>query len=153
MASHDPQSVSLLGVIGTLNRLQKDGVIGEWAIFGSVAYSLWTEPITTGDVDILIPVENDVEYARQESAVARVGSGFAPGGFGVELHGARVELLPTTMSQLYADALHDAAQHTIRGEPVRLVTPPYLIMMASSPGAATRRVACMMSKEQKGSSC
>ena len=130
MTSQHPQSVSLLGVIRTLNQLQKDGVIGEWAIFGSVAYSLWTEPVTTGDVDVLIPVENDLEYARQLSAVARVGSGFAASGFGVQLHGTRVELLPSTMSQLYADALHNAAKHTIRGETVRLVTPPYLVVMA-----------------------
>ncbi|MBI4310253.1 MAG: hypothetical protein HY681_00620 [Chloroflexi bacterium] len=130
MSAQNPSGVSLLGVIRTLNQLQQDGAIGEWAIFGSVAYSLWTEPITTGDVDVLISVENDLEYARQLSAVAGVGSGFAASGFGVELHGTRVELLPSTLSQLYADALRNAAPHTIKGETVRLVTPPYLIVMA-----------------------
>lgn len=47
-------------VLLTLNRLKAEGAIREYAIGGAVAVSLWTEPVATQDLDVIITVSADV---------------------------------------------------------------------------------------------
>ena len=48
---------TLSKTLGVLNEMQRDGVIGEYAIGGAIAAFYYLEPAATFDVDVFIPLE------------------------------------------------------------------------------------------------
>lgn len=99
------------------------GKIVDWAVYGSVAYSLWTSPITTGDIDILVPARTADERERQVDAIMAVSNK------GV-LAGVPIEVYATALHPLYADALEHALRTRVGGEPFNVVPVEHLILMA-----------------------
>lgn len=118
-------------VAKTLNQMVKDGIVRRWVIYGSVAYALWMVPLSTHDVDVMIPVKDDREYANTLTAMASAAGGFSSGGFAIRVADVRVEVFPSDTAPLYAAAFADAASlKTLNGEPVLVVRPEYLAVMA-----------------------
>jgi hypothetical protein len=46
-------------VLLLLSRLKEEGVIHDYAIGGAVAVSLWTEPVATQDLDVIVTIAGD----------------------------------------------------------------------------------------------
>jgi hypothetical protein len=46
-------------VLVLLSRLKAEGVIQDYAIGGAVAVSLWTEPVATQDLDVIVTIPGD----------------------------------------------------------------------------------------------
>ncbi len=129
--SNPESKYGLDAVASALNRMVRDRLIKGWVIYGSVAHSLWAVPLTTMDVDVLVPVKNDLEYTRALSAMATASNGFSSGGFALRIADVRVEVFPANVGPLYEAAFHDAAKmKTSAGEPVLVVRPEYLALMA-----------------------
>ncbi len=124
----NPEPGELEDVARLLNDLVRQKKLKGWAIYGSVAYSLQTEPLTTRDVDILIPADTNQEYTDQFHILSEIGDGFS--GLGILIQGVLVEIFLTLLNPMFEEAITNAKRVRIGGTIFRLFRPEYLVVMA-----------------------
>lgn len=131
-------------VLLLLSRLKTEGVIHDYAIGGAVAVSLWTEPVATQDLDVIVTIAGDphpldplrplLDWFNQQ--------GHAFEGEHVFIAGVPVQFLvawsPLVREAVAAaaDAVYDPADP--QSPTIRLIQPTYLVAMwQSDQGADT----------------
>ena len=133
-------------VLLLLSRLKADRVIHEYAIGGAVAVSLWTEPVATQDLDVIVTMVGD---AHPLDPLRPLFDWFNQHGQAIEgehvlIAGVPVQFL-VAWSPLVLEAVATAAEAVYDPEDpqsptIRLIQPTYLIAMwQTSQGAATPR--------------
>jgi hypothetical protein len=133
-------------VLLLLSRLKADGVVHDYAIGGAVAVSLWTEPVATQDLDVIVTLAADAhpldplrplwDWFNQRGQTAE--------GEHVLIAGVPVQFL-MAWSPLVREAVATAAE--TRYDPadpqsptIRLIRPTYLVAMwQTDQGADTPR--------------
>ena len=125
-------------VIATLNQMQTDGVIEQYAIGGAVGAIFYLEPATTLDVDIFVALKTVpgtsivTPKPIYDYLTAR---GCATEGEYVIIAGWPVQFLPPT-GPLGEEALAQAIGMNVEGTPVRVFTAEHLAAIALQTGRA-----------------
>jgi hypothetical protein len=110
-----------------LNKLKDDGVIGDYAICGSYAYSFYTPGLPTYDLDVLsiLPSDNDFhrlyEYFRSKNA--RIEDVY------IYIDDMPVQFLPNNISPLHHEAIIKARVVQFEGVTSKFVSIEYLIVL------------------------
>lgn len=126
--------MNIKGTIATINQMQVDRVIGQYAIGGAVAATFYTEPIDTADLDIFITLEAPegqllitldpiYEYLRSR--------GFPNNDKGdVVIFGSPVQFLPVGGNTLITEALAQSKVFDIDGVAARAFSAEHLAAIA-----------------------
>ncbi len=118
--------------LAVINQLEKDGVIGRYAIGGAVAATRYIEPIQTFDLDIFVVLPVD-SYPPSPSGLvlitpiyARLAqNGYMPQGESVVVEGWPVQFLPVH-NELVKEALERAVSVDFGSTPTRVLSAEYL---------------------------
>lgn len=113
------------GALEAINRLERDGVIGRYAIGGAMAAVFYAEPVSTFDLDIF------VAFAPLYEALA--ARGYRESGECVDIEGIPVQFLPA-YNALVEEALLKAAEVDYDGTPTRVLGCEFLIAIAVQAG-------------------
>jgi hypothetical protein len=125
--------------LAAVRALQEEGVVSGYAVGGAMAHIFWSEPTTTFDLDIFVVLQSSgmlvdlgpiYEWARQR--------GYRSEAEHIIIAGIPVQLIPTH-SDLANEAVMKAADLDYEGQPVRVITPEYLIAMSLEPSARTHK--------------
>ena len=125
-------------VIGTINEMQRDGVIERYAIGGAVGATFYLEPVATLDVDIFVAFKSQpgsslispqpiFDYLSQRGA--RVEGEY------IILSGWPVQFLPPT-GPLGEEALSQAVEMDVEGAATRVFSAEHLAALALQLGRA-----------------
>src|SRR6266513_2070866 len=130
--------VKIQDVIAMLNRMERDGVIKRYAIGGAVGATFYLEPVSTLDVDVFIAFKPERESIIVSPApifdyLKRFGCKME--GEYIVISGWPVQFLPAS-GPLLEDALDNAVQVDVEGEPARVLTAEYLATIALQTGRA-----------------
>jgi hypothetical protein len=128
--------------LDVINRMEADGIIGQYAIADAVAAFNYIEPAVTEDLDLLISFEESAD--RRKSGLVTLSSVFSylsANGYGehrnegVVIEGLPVQFLPVT-SKLEAEALANAEDIELRiseaegAVRTRVLRPQHLVAIA-----------------------
>jgi hypothetical protein len=113
--------------------LQNQGLIGEFALGGSVAFTCYAAPIPTNDIDffvlhsgsgLIVDSTMYYEWARAQ--------GFTFQGEHFIIDGVKVNIFPTD-DPLFREAIRSAVPQMICGVSIPIILPEYLIALALVP--------------------
>ncbi len=110
-----------------INGLKRLGLIEDYAIIGGYAVNFYIEPVLTFDLDILILIEGEENYAALYDYFRRKKYRFE--NVYVILGGMPVQFLPAYISPLFREALVQAKRVRVEGEWTKIITVEYLIAM------------------------
>ncbi len=117
-----------------LNRMVKEGVILDYAVFGAVAQMRYTEAVATFDADVLVAVPKpdaiDVLGPLYEFCKAL---GYLPEGEAIRVGAWPVQLIPA-FDSLTEEAIREAETADLEGTHIRVVCADYLAVIALSVG-------------------
>ena len=127
--------------IQVLNALERDGVLGRYAIGGAMAATFYVEPILTFDLDVFVVLPEApggllTLAPLYESLCAR---GYAVQGECVEIEGVPVQFLPT-YNPLLEEALREAREMDYGETPTRVLGVEHLAAIALQTGRAKDRL-------------
>ena len=118
-----------------VNSLERDGIIGRYALGGAMAAVFYAEPVSTFDVDIFIAFSASpsglISLAPIYEALAR--KGFVESGDYVEIGGVPVQFL-ATYNTLVEESLEKAVDILYDGVITRVFGLEYLIAIAMQTG-------------------
>lgn len=119
----------------TANAMRDSGVIGPYAIVGSIAIIYYASPINTDDLDIFFLHESAPSegFSMQKIYEYLASLGFEPQDFTVNIAGVKVQFVPST-GPLSDEAIATALPATVFGVETRIATPEYLIAMKLTAG-------------------
>lgn len=127
-------------VIAAIEDLKQRGLIQDYAISGAMAQIFWDEAIPTFDLDVLVlmdPIENTLmplqriyEWANERGYVANAEH--------ITISDIPVQFVPAP-DPLSEEAVRNAKVLDFKGQPVRVVSPEYLIALWLQPPANTFR--------------
>jgi hypothetical protein len=114
--------------IEVLNQLERDGVVGRYAIAGAIAATFYMEPLPTYDLDVFILIKTTPGrlisltpiYARLKEL------GFKPHREHVVIHGVPVQFIPV-YNRLSEEALSEARAVEYDHTPTRVIRPEHLL--------------------------
>lgn len=121
-----------------INRMQADGVIGQYAIGGAVGATFYLEPVATLDIDIFVSFRTMAEgplislTPLYDYLKAR---GHATRGEYIVIGGWPVQFLPPG-DALCKEALENAAETKVADVPTRVMTAEHLVAIALQLGRA-----------------
>ena len=118
---------SFASAISVLNGLKRKNIIREYAVLGAVASAAYVEPVFTEDLDIIVEVGSDDEYVELFRRVADQADRME--GMHLVLAGVPVQIFPSTLSPLFAEALRDARNARVGRSRTRVVRPDHLIVL------------------------
>jgi len=121
-----------------INRMQADGVIGQYAIGGAVGATFYLEPVATLDVDIFVSLPTTssgtlLTLAPIYDYLSR--RGYRTEGEYVIIEDWPVQFLPPT-NALEAEAVAQAVATEVEGVPTRVISAEHLVAMALQTGRA-----------------
>jgi len=131
-------AVDIKTVIATINQMQADGVVENYAIGGAVGATFYLEPVATLDVDIFVtfrPLPGSLllspgsifEYLKTHGGIVE--------GEYILIAGWPVQFLPPT-GLLVEEALREAVIKDVEGTPARVFTAEHLAAIALQTGRA-----------------
>ena len=125
-------------VIVMLNQMERDGVIKRYAIGGAVGATFYLEPISTLDVDVFIafkPQPGSMIVSPPPIFDYLKGFGCKMEGEYIVISGWPVQFLPAS-GPLLEEALVNALEVDVEGEPARVLSAEYLAAIALQTGRA-----------------
>ncbi len=119
-----------------LNRMVKEGVILDYAVFGAIAQMRYTEAIVTFDADILVAV-SDPEAIDVLGPLYKFCAtlGYHPEREAIRVGAWPVQLIPA-FDPLTEEAIREAETGDLEGTPIRVVRADFLAVIALSAGRA-----------------
>lgn len=111
-------------ILALVNEMERDGVIGGYAIGGAVAAAMYLEPVATLDIDIFVAFrlqENQFLISPQPLYDYLVPRGARIEGEYLVIGDWPVQFLPPT-GPLAEDALQHAVQTEVESTPTRVFT-------------------------------
>jgi hypothetical protein len=130
--------MSITKIIDTINQMQADGAVEQYAIGGAVGATFYLEPVATLDVDVFVAFRPDpgqtLVTLRPIFDYLTARGGEVEGEY-IVLHGWPVQFLPPT-SELVEEALNEAVIVDVEGTPARVFTAEHLAAIALQTGRA-----------------
>ena len=130
---------TLADVFRVLNRLVEDGVIGDYAVAGGMAFLFYAEPARTYDLDVFVflpPQEGSIVSMRPLYSALRA-RGYEFDAEHVMIHETPVQFIPA-YNALAEEAVDKAKAHEYEAVPVRVIGPEHLIALAYQTGGSHR---------------
>jgi hypothetical protein len=125
--------VNIKETIATINQMQADGVIAQYAVGGAVAASFYLEPADTKDVDVFVilnPATGRLLVSLDPIHRYLEARGFRLNSEGLAvISGWPVQFLPAD-KPLIKEALEQSVERDIDGVPVRVFTAEHLAAIA-----------------------
>ena len=131
-------SMDIKQVIATLNQMQTDGVLAQYAIGGAVGATFYLEPVSTLDVDIFVALQTvpGTQIVTLKPIYDYLTArGCTVDGEYIMMSGWPVQFLPPT-GPLVEEALAQAAGKDAEGLPVRVFSAEHLAAVALQTGRA-----------------
>lgn len=125
-------------VIRTINQMQADGIIDNYAIGGAVGATFHLEPVSTLDVDIFVSFRTEpgsLLISPRPIYDYLTARGCTAEGEYMIIAGWPVQFLPPT-GPLAEEALAEAVMHDVAGVPARVFTAEHLAAIALQTGRA-----------------
>ena len=125
-------------VIVMLNQMERDGVIKRYAIGGAVGATFYLEPISTLDVDVFIafkPQQGSMLVSPAPIFDYLKKFGWKMEGEYIVISGWPVQFLPAS-GPLLEEALENAVEADVDGEPARVLRAEHLAAVALQTGRA-----------------
>jgi hypothetical protein len=131
---------SLADVFGTLNEMQSDGVISDYAIGGAMAALFYVEVTRTYDIDVfaLIPAQHGLIVDMTDLYAWARKRGFEARAEHLLIHSVPVQFLSAN-DGLEREAVAQAQQFDYQGVAVRVMRPEYLVALFTRAGGPGRR--------------
>lgn len=124
--------------IAAMNDLKCEGVVSEYAVGGAMALAFWSEAIPTFDLDVFVLLEQEGLFVSLEPIYAWAERhGYEAQKEHIMIAGVPVQVVPVP-NELAAEAVANAEELDYDGQPVRVITPEYLIAMYLEDSARTR---------------
>ena len=119
----------------TANEMEQLGIIGTYAIAGSVAIIYYASPVDTDDLDIFFRhgLGSEQIFSMEQIYKHLLSKGFVPERFTVMIDGVKVQFVPST-GPLSDEALEAAEVVSLFGVQTRVITPEYLIALKLDAG-------------------
>jgi hypothetical protein len=130
--------MSIREVIATLNQMQADGVIEQYAIGGAVGATFYLEPVATLDVDVFVAFKTEpgsLIATPKPILDYLLARGCSMKGEYVMVAGWPVQFLPPT-TPLVEEALAEAREVDVDGVPARVFSAEHLAAIALQTGRA-----------------
>lgn len=120
-----------------LNRIQADGLIGQYAIGGAIAATFYVEPISTFDLDIFFTLAGATDKFLSLTPLYDylAGLGYVAVGEAVEIEGWPVQFLPA-FNPLLEEALLQAEDILFKSTPTRVMRAEHLVAVMLQTGRA-----------------
>jgi hypothetical protein len=121
-----------------INQMQRDGVIGKYAIGGAIGATLYLEPSATVDVDIFLmfPHSSGTSLVSLSPIYEYLGArGYKAEGEHIVIGSWPVQFLPSS-NALQEEALTEAIETTVDGVRTWVMTVEHLIAIALQTGRA-----------------
>lgn len=131
-------AMKLRDVFTVVNRMQADGIIDRYALGGAVAATFYLEPVSTIHVDIFVafrPMPGSRLLSPQPIFDHLTARGHSVEGEYLLIAGWPVQFLPPTGS-LVEEAVLQASEVDVEGEPVRVISSEHLAAIALETGRA-----------------
>lgn len=117
-------------VAKALNELKGYGTFRDWVIYDAVAFTFHEEPIETYDMDVLVLVDNEDNFAYKVfPALDKVGRRVGEGAMFL-VSGVPVHVLPSTGNAVLGDVVRGAVSGKIGDQPVKVASREHLILLA-----------------------
>lgn len=117
-----------------LNDLRSAGVITNYALFGALAQVRYAEPVATVDADVLVVVPSPDRL----DVLSPIHHFCSDRGYRAEGEAVRVGAWPVQFVPLFSDltreAVEEADEVDFEGEPLRVVRPDHLAVIALAVG-------------------
>jgi len=118
--------------LAVINQLEKEGIIGRYAVGGAVAATRYIEPIQTYDIDIFVVLPTD-SYPPSPSGLVSIAPiytyltqrGYTPQGECIAIEGWPVQFLPV-YNELIEEALEQAVDVNFGSTPTRVLSAEHL---------------------------
>lgn len=130
--------MALTEIFAAINRMQTDGVIDRYAIGGAVAATLYLEPVATLDVEVFVALQllpGQLLLSSRPIYDYLTDRGARVEGQYLVIGSWPVQFLPAP-SPLVEEAILEARQVDVGGEPVRIFTAEHLAVIALEVGRA-----------------
>lgn len=125
-------------VLVMLNQMQRDGVIGRYALGGAVGATYYLEPVSTLDVDVFIafnPEKGSIIVSPAPIFDYLKKFGYKMEGEHIVISGWPVQFLPAS-GALLEEAMASAAEVDVDGVSTRVLPAEYLAAIALQTGRA-----------------
>lgn len=123
--------------IAAMNDMKREGVVSDYAVGGAMALSFWAEAIATFDLDVFVSFAQDGLLVSLEPIYGWAQKrGYKTEKEHILIADVPVQVVPAP-NELAEEAVARAEELVYDGEPVRVITPEYLIAMYLDGAAAT----------------
>lgn len=124
--------------LAAVRELKSEGIITDYAVGGAMAHAFWSEPTATFDLDVFVLSESGGMLTDLGPIYRWAKSrGYPEVAEHIVIEGIPVQLIPAY--DLASEAVAKAAELDYDGQPVRVITPEYLIAMYLQPSARTHK--------------
>ncbi|MBA5867432.1 MAG: hypothetical protein GDA67_12145 [Nitrospira sp. CR1.3] len=132
-----------------LNELERDGVLGRYAIGGAMGATFYIEPLLTFDLDIfvLLPESTGTVLTLSRLYEALRARGYAEEGECVVIEGVPVQFLPAYNS-LLEEALREAGEMSYQTTSTRVLRVEHLLAICLQTGRTKDRERVRILREQ-----
>jgi hypothetical protein len=122
-------------VFKTINDMVQQGILSDYALGGSVAFMVWSQPFLTNDTDFFVQLPQPVSGLLSLSSIYGYAAdhGFETQQEHIVIDGEPVQILPSP-GPLYDEAIVTAATKQLYGQPVKVMLPEYLVCTALQAG-------------------
>lgn len=136
------------GAIGVLNELERDGVLGRYAIGGAMAAMFYVEPVSTYDLDVFVILpQQGLLLSLTPLYEALRQRGYVEESECVIIEGIAVQFLPA-YNKLLEEALADAIEKEYQGMRTRVLSIEHLLAICLQTGRAKDRDRVRLFREE-----
>lgn len=135
--------------LSVLNALEREGILGRYAIAGAMGATFYTEPVLTFDLDVIVvlPQTTSGLLTLTPLYAALRTRGYMEEGECVDIEGVPVQFLPA-YNALLEEALKEARDSLYQQTPTRVLRPEHLVAVAVQTGRDKDRLRVRLLRDQ-----
>ena len=132
-----------------LNALEREGILGRYAIAGAMGATFYTEPVLTFDLAVLVVLPRTTSGLLTLTPLyeALRTRGYMEEGECVDIEGVPVQFLPA-YNALLEEALKEARDSLYQQTPTRVLRPEHLVAVAVQTGRDKDRLRIRLLRDQ-----
>ena len=121
--------------LNALNALEREGILGRYAIAGAMGATFYTEPVLTFDLDVIVVLPQTTSGLLTLTPLyeALRTRGYMEEGECVDIEGVPVQFFPA-YNALLEEALKEARDSLYQQTPTRVLRPEHLVAIAVQTG-------------------
>ena len=135
--------------LNVLNALEREGILGRYAIAGAMGATFYTEPVLTFDLDVIVALPRTTSGLLTLAPLyeALRTRGYMEEGECVDIEGVPVQFLPA-YNALLEEALKEARDSLYQQTPTRVLRPEHLVAVAVQTGRDKDRLRVRLLRDQ-----